>query len=768
MPTTMPTAFPSPDRPPTPGADAELPAAAHRPAGPRRAGIIGGTAPPRWWRSTGLVAAALLAVLVVTASVSATVLGRSSATVAATAKPTASVVGAGGAGGARDRRASGLVGQDGAVASAATASSPARSASPASWSPQPARYGMVELPNQAVRAADGTILRADVYEPADPATGQPASGRFPVLLQQTPYGSQNLAESGSGALANTDIPMFVDRGFIAVIANVRGTGTSGGSFGLFDPVQASDGATLVRWAAKLPHADGRVGLFGESYMGIDQFLTVARLGPHSPVKAMFPIIAGNDLYRDTVTQGGLLDIEFSSFYLALVAGLDAANPAVDPLELLAGHAPAALGAIADAPAEELAHDESLLTYDAPTLLDVETGGPEAYDGTYWQVRSPVNTLEQVVADHVPAFLVGGWHDLFQRGELLNYTGLQNAYDGRPVLAPMVPGQPVTPRYQLLMGPWEHLTAGQGVDLDRLMLEWFDTWLLGQRTPLATTPDPLHLNLLGTNRWIDARDWPLPQAAAQTYYFGPGPAGPPTGAAADGSLDTRPPVDQHGADRVAWTGISSACDLQTDQWAAGLLTVAAQALHTTDPCDQADNTLGIGPGAATYTSAPMPRAEVLGGPIDVTVRLAATTTDTELVATIEAVSPNGQSHPITSGALLGSFRRLSPADSWTGSDGRLLLPYHPYTQASVEPVVPGQVETDDIEVFPTFAEIPAGWRLRVTLTTSDTPHLLPTVAQLPHLVGGVYTIERHAGALSYANLPLAPLTAFPVPCGQTCS
>jgi uncharacterized protein len=83
-------------------------------------------------------------------------------------------------------------------------------------------------------------------------------------------------------------------------------------------------------------------------------------------------------------------------------------------------------------------------------MDV-AGGDEAYDESYWAARNPVNVLEKLVTDRIPAFLVGGWNDLFQRGELLNYTGLQNAYDGRPVLAPMSPNQPITPRYQLMMG-----------------------------------------------------------------------------------------------------------------------------------------------------------------------------------------------------------------------------------------------------------------------------------------------------------------------------
>ena len=47
-----------------------------------------------------------------------------------------------------------------------------------------------------------------------------------------------------------------------VLADGRGTGDSGGDFDLFDPVQSTDGATLARWAAALPHSDGKVGLFG--------------------------------------------------------------------------------------------------------------------------------------------------------------------------------------------------------------------------------------------------------------------------------------------------------------------------------------------------------------------------------------------------------------------------------------------------------------------------------------------------------------------------
>jgi hypothetical protein len=48
---------------------------------------------------------------------------------------------------------------------------------------------------------------------------------------------------------------------------------------------------------------------------------------------------------------------------------------------------------------------------------------------------------------------------------------------------------------------------------------------------------------------------------------------------------------------------------------------------------------------------------------------------------------------------------------------------------------------DVEIFPTLATIPKGDSLRVTISTSDTPHLVPIPSQLTNLIGGSYDIER---------------------------
>ena len=105
-------------------------------------------------------------------------------------------------------------------------------------------------------------------------------------------------------------------------------------------------------------------------------------------------------------------------------------------------------------------------------------------------------LARVVANHIPAYLVGGEFDIFQNGEPVNYAELQNAWAGRSTTAPMLPGQRTTGRYQLIDGPWEHLN-GSSVNVDPLELEWFDTWLKGEQTGMARTPTPLHYYDLGS-------------------------------------------------------------------------------------------------------------------------------------------------------------------------------------------------------------------------------------------------------------------------------
>src|SRR5207245_2703985 len=81
------------------------------------------------------------------------------------------------------------------------------------------------------------------------------------------------------------------------------------------------------------------------------------------------------------------------------------------------------------------HIPALAKYNANQIENVATGGDQAYDEAYWQTRAPRNMLAHVVADHIPAYMVGGYFDLYQRGEPLDYSELQNLWAARPLGAP---------------------------------------------------------------------------------------------------------------------------------------------------------------------------------------------------------------------------------------------------------------------------------------------------------------------------------------------
>jgi putative CocE/NonD family hydrolase len=608
------------------------------------------------------------------------------------------------------------------------------------WTPEKAVYGSASINDIQLTGAGGTTISVNEIYPTN-AAGKPAPGRFPVLLTMTPYGKGQGGSSrpgsankpGGGAVTGGADNYLVQRGYIEVVEDVRGTGDSGGSFGLFDPIQTQDAIRVLNWAAHLPNANGRVGTYGPSYLGIDQLLLAGAVGRHSPLKAIFPMVPANDIYRDTSFMGGLIDAEFDLTYLGLTTAMNQVNPLGDSLSDMA-----MLSKLAALSAD---HAASAFSYVATLTAGILGGGDPAYDQSYWLARSPQTTIRRVAANRIPAYIVGGEFDLFQRGEPLDYAALQNAWAGRSATAPMRPAQRTTGRYQLIVGPWGHIN-GSSVDVDPLELEWFDTWLKGERTGMARTRTPLHYYDLGSGRFRETTTYPFTGAIPTRLYLGAG-----------GTLTrTAPRAAGSAGDSTIWSPIGSVCGRPVDQWSMGALTIATSSAGVPAPCADDDSPLHGLPWNRSYTSAPLSRAETLAGPVTATVYASSTTPETELVAELEEVTPSGAAFPLTEGALLGSLRALDARRSWA-VDGRTVLPYHPYTAASARPVAPGRVTEYQIEVFPTLATIAAGDRLRLTISTSDTPHLVPTPAAGTKLAGGVYSIQRSAAAPSSVTLPL---------------
>ncbi|HLI54647.1 MAG TPA: CocE/NonD family hydrolase [Acidimicrobiales bacterium] len=591
-----------------------------------------------------------------------------------------------------------------------------------------------EITNVAIRSWDGTVLEADEYIPDTCTPSTPC----PVILIQTPYrkGQSPTDPSDLGSPSSEAIPYLYDHGYIEVVVDVRGTGSSEGYWDSFGTAEQKDGAFLVDWVASkanIPESDGKVGLAGVSYSGINQLLTAEQpgmSGPNSPLKAIFPIVSMSDAYRDVTFAGGNVDAGFIPLWLGLVNGL-----AVSPPDTLESNPPIALNA-------ESQHLEDLGMFTAPAIADATLGADEAllpagvqgkyadqaYDSPFYTVRSPITHIGDV---GVPTFLVGGTYDLFQRGEPILY----NALDLPPT------------EKKLLIGPWYHVTEGSGLtadngtdpvvdnrgtvipSIDNLELAWFDHWLKGAHNQIQSFPT-VETYRLGADRWYQDAQYPATGTVGQRWYLS---------ALGGGTLSTRPAASPSAAELPTVTATGT-CSRSTWQWTAGIPTEIKEPFPVCENDSRASEAQGL-----TFTSAPFSKPYTLSGPIEADIYMSSTAADSTVVATVSDASAQGASD-ITAGTLVASLRQVTATPCRkvvlgctvylpdTTGRPRSIEPWHPYSRASQSPLQPGRVYELRIEIFPTSATIEPGHELRVTITTSDVPHELQTLSTTTSSVG----------------------------------
>ena len=604
------------------------------------------------------------------------------------------------------------------AAAAADPLTPAGAPQTSTYDPGPELYDHVAKSDIPVKMRDGRVLRATVYTPTVKGTQDPAPGKFPVILVQTPYGK---TLDGVGVVGTH----LINRGYLGVVVDVAGTGGSEGQSMLFGETEAKDGVELVHWAASLPKANGKVGLLGGSYLGIDQMFTAAEVGPNSPLKAIFPIVTSVDPYRDLFVSGGLVNLESSVGLLAIYAGVRTLSPLVergpvDPLHTLR---------------LVLEHALATIPFEATVGVHALLHTGRAYDGPYWRKRAPQRVLRKIVRNRIPAYFVGGQYDVFQRGQPLLYSGLQNAFRGRSVWRPMRPNQKPTPRYQLRTGPWDHGNTGGGFDMPRVQLAWFDRWLKNKKTGILATKTPLHIHDT-TGPVYGLAGYPDRRATPTAFHLQPG-----------GGLAESAPKAQKGASTLVWKGLTLSCQRSIAQWGAGALR------DIYDQCKKFPALAQPQPGDAAFETAPMKEPLTLAGPVGLRLQMTSTQAETMVVATLQDVAPDGSITDITAGSLLGSARKIAPAKSWRGANGSYQLPFHPHTRAAETPVPRGKVVTHDIELRPAYSTLKKGHRLRLVLQTGDTPHLLPPVAKALQLLGGIYRVQTNAVTPSFLSLPI---------------
>lgn len=451
---------------------------------------------------------------------------------------------------------------------------------------------------------DGVRLDADIYLPD-------SSEKFPVLLMRQPYGK---------AIASTVVyahpSWYAAQGYIVVIQDVRGRGTSQGKFELFCH-EIEDGFDTVNWASQLPGSTGQVGMYGFSYQGMTQLY--AAVNHPDGLKTICPAMIAYDLYTDWAYENGAFYLQANLGWAIQIAAetarLRGDKLAFNKLYNASRNLPLSdpIPAYPDI-LEELAADSFYHTW-----LN------HPYPDQYWQKLSPKQLIQDV---DLPMLHIGGWFDPYLRGTLNFYKTIANCSQFLQ---------------HLIVGPWAHLPWGRklgAIDygvaanspIDQLQIAWFDYFLKNIDNQILNKP-PVCLFEMETNQWRYFGSFP--QHQQKSYYL------------TSKGLASMRDDDGKLVESLDFINLSSEDILVHDPWRP----IPSLGGHASIPAGSFDrSTLDCRSDILTYTSEPLREDLHLAGDIIIEIYCTADQPSFDLSAVLSNLYPDGKVYNFTQGYI----------------------------------------------------------------------------------------------------------------------
>ena len=556
------------------------------------------------------------------------------------------------------------------------------------------QYDSICETNVMMRARDGVMLATDIYYPA--SNGRRAEGKFPVILERTPYNKASPRSVTRGKY-------FARRGYVCTYQDVRGRFESEGEWYAFAK-EAPDGYDAIEWLGTQPWSNGKVGTMGDSYAGSDQAAAATLNPPH--LSTMIVAVGASSYYHSSMRQNGTLEQRFLIyvFRMATTSREAAADPGLKAAleRIFADEMPEIVNQF---PLKEGATILSRLPSYERWAIDLVTHGD--YDD-YWKQRgySP-NEYYEEHAD-VPTLYLGGWYDSYARNSCESYIALSK--------------QKKSPQ-RLLMGPWTHgayevtysgdvdFGAEAHIDYDDLKLRWFDHYLKDMHTAAADW-SPVRIFTMGTGDgtpggdgrlnhggyWRSEPDWPLPGTGFTPFYLGGG-----------GSLSTAIP------ERVGQPPTTFTFDPEYPVPTIGGGISAADPIMEAGAYDQRghpdffgcdDNRpLNNRGDVITFQTPPLEQDVEVTGPVEMHLWAASSAIDTDFTAKLIDVNPSSADYPeglainITDSIIRARYR-----NGWE----------------KPEMLTPGEPCEYVFQLYPTSNVFRKGHRIRLDISSSNWP------------------------------------------------
>jgi putative CocE/NonD family hydrolase len=531
-------------------------------------------------------------------------------------------------------------------------------------------------------------------------------GPLPTILIRTPYGK------------NPDGRAFVRRGYAVVVQDMRGRH---GSDGVFLPWESAmgDGVATMEWIVRQPWSNGRVGTWGCSALGESQ-LALAR-ARHPAHRAMLPEGAGGGVGSAGgrysyfgIFEGGVLQLASGAGFFAHYG-----ERTPDTRRATTGDFGVALSSLPVL--GMVARFRGVDDTDFDRFISTPLGDPQWDQWGYLTDRDRFST---------PGLHVNGWYDQGVSETLLAVDLMR-----RNATTPEARQQPV------IIGPGTHC-ADNGQDSGMVgdlafsnaaapfrdtYLRWFDRWLRSDGEGATDLP-AYQVFVINENRWIRSESWPPAGTKMMRWHLASG--GKANTRSGDGRLLQLPPAGAVVHDRFA---ADPANPVPTR---GGAFCCAGGLAARQGPVDQAD--VESREDVLVYTSDPLTKDFRIVGPLALSLDVATSVRDTDFVAKLVDVWPDGRTVNIQSGVLRLRYR-----------DG--------ITRPQL--AEPGQRYTIRLGLRDIAYLVRAGHRLRVQVAGSDFPRLernLNTGGANFDEVRGVVAENRvyhGGGALSFLELPV---------------
>jgi uncharacterized protein len=511
-----------------------------------------------------------------------------------------------------------------------------------------------------IRMRDGVSLYADVFRPI-------GNERYPVIVSRTPYSTERFPSAYEAGV------YFSRRGYAYVFQDVRGRHESDGRWEPFFDDER-DGYDTVEWAAKQPWSNGKVGMQGGSYLGQNQW-RAAQAAPPSLV-TIFPSVASTSIYHDWITLNGAWRLSFNF-------GWGPVRQESRIMQNPGAHTVDGLHAIH--------YDEVQRHLPLNTMQQLVGRRARFYDDwlanpdydTYWK---PLNVEEMFAKVAVPVHTFGGWFDIFSQGTLRGYVGMSKKG----------PTERIRRGSNLVIGAWGHGSTQKTGDIDfgptahvnepALQLRWYDYWLKGIDNGLAAEP-PVKLFVMGRNEWVLENEYPLARTEFRPFYFTSG--GKANSDRGDGRLTWQKPAGSSPADRFRYDPNDPVPSLGGNN-CCGTPTPAGP--RDQRPIERRQDVL-------IYTSEPLPQEIEVTGPVKVVLHASSDAPDTDFVAKLVDVHPDGASYNMAEGIVRARYRE---------------------SVAAPTPLTPGKVYRFEIDMVGTSVAFLKGHRIRVHVTSSHFP------------------------------------------------